>query len=46
MVESLIIGIVALIVGGRLLFSVTFWIIAIVIAAIGGIFIVAVMTVI
>ena len=45
MIESLIIGIVALIVGVRLIFSVTFWIIAIVIAAIGAVLVIAVMAV-
>ncbi len=46
MVESIIIGIVVLIVGVRLIFSATFWIIAIIIAAVGGLFVVAVMAVI
>lgn len=46
MVESILIGIVVLIVGVRLLFSVTFWIIAIIIAVVGAVFVVAVMAVI
>ena len=45
MVESLIIGIVVLIIGVRLIFSATFWIIAIVIAVVGAVFVVAVMAV-
>lgn len=46
MIESIIIAVVVLIVGVRLIFSATFWIIAILIAAVGGLFVVAVMAVI